>query len=161
MTSEKKDLRCCFTGHRPQKLLRKEKEIKRDLEEAIQKAVRDGYTTFITGMAYGVDIWAGEIICQLRQTHPEIHLIAAVPFPGFEERWTPKWKKAYVSLLDKADLVRFICPDYSPQAYQKRNEWMVDHASRVIAVFNGEQSGTKNTIDYAEKTGVEVVTIPA
>ena len=161
MTSEKRNRRCCFTGHRPQKLLRKEEEIKQDLEEAIQKAVQDGYTTFITGMAYGVDIWAGEIICQLRQTYPEIHLIAAVPFPDFEERWTKKWKNAYASLLDKADLVHYICLDYCPQAYQKRNEWMVDHSSRVIAVFNGKQSGTKNTIDYAKKTEVEVITIPA
>lgn len=161
MTSEKKNRRCCFTGHRPQKLLRKEKEIKQDLEEAIQKAVQDGYTTFITGMAYGVDIWAGEIVCRLRKTNPELRLIAAVPFPGFEERWTKKWKNAYASLLNKADLVRYICLDYSPQAYQKRNEWMVDHSSRVIAVFNGEQSGTKNTIDYAAKTEVEIVTIQA
>ena len=25
---------------------------------------------------------------------------------------------------------------------------MVDHSARVIAVFNGEKSGTKNTVDY-------------
>ena len=46
--------RCCFTGHRPQKLRRSEKEIKADLESAIQQAITDGYTTFITGMAYGL-----------------------------------------------------------------------------------------------------------
>lgn len=49
--------RCCFTGRRPQKLRRSGKEIKANLENAIQQAIADGYTTFITGMAYGVDIW--------------------------------------------------------------------------------------------------------
>lgn len=35
---------------------------------------------------------------------------------------------------------------------------MVDHAARVIAVYNGDpKSGTKNTIVYAEKQGVPVV----
>lgn len=56
MESEMRMHRCCFTGRRPQKLRRSGKEIKANLENAIQQAIADGYTTFITGMAYGVDI---------------------------------------------------------------------------------------------------------
>lgn len=41
--------------------------------------------------------------------------------------------------------------------YQIRNEWMVDHSARLIAAFNGESGGTKNTIDYATRKGVETV----
>lgn len=37
---------------------------------------------------------------------------------------------------------------------------MVDHAGRVIAVFNGEKGGTKNTIDYAERQNIPVIYIP-
>ena len=40
------------------------------------------------------------------------------------------------------------------------SEWMVDHAGRVIAVFNGEKGGTKNTIDYAERQNIPVIYIP-
>lgn len=36
---------------------------------------------------------------------------------------------------------------------------MVTHANRVIAVFNGEKSGTKNTIEYAAKIGVPIICI--
>lgn len=146
--------RCCFTGHRPQKLRRTKEEIQADLEAAIQQAIADGYTTFITGMAYGVDIWAGHTVVRLRKSNPDLHLIAAVPFRGFEDRWSSEWKRTYQELLEQADLVKYICPGYNAGAYQRRNEWMVDHSSRVIAVFNGEPSGTKNTIDYAKKTGI-------
>ncbi len=151
--------RCCFTGHREQKLRRPAKRIIEDLEKEIRKAIAEGYTTFITGMAYGVDIWAGEIVIALKKEHPEIRLIAAVPFPGFEDRWSAEWKRRYQELLHKADLVRYICDKYSASAYQRRNEWMVDRSTRVIAVFNGEPSGTKNTIDYANKVGVPVVVL--
>lgn len=48
-------------------------------------------------------------------------------------------------------------PSFSMESYQIRNEWMVDRSSLVIAVFNGEQSGTKNTIDYAKAHGIEVL----
>ncbi len=61
--------RCCFTGHRPEKLKRSEEEIKEGLEEAILKAIHEGYRTFITGMARGVDIWAGQS-CELNLTVP-------------------------------------------------------------------------------------------
>lgn len=159
--SEKRMHRCCFTGHRPQKLRRSETEIKADLESAIQQAITDGYTTFITGMAYGVDIWAGQIVVRLRKSNPALHLIAAVPFRGFEDRWSADWKRAYQELLEQVDLVKYICPGYNAGAYQRRNEWMVDHASRVIAVFNGEPSGTKNTIIYAQSISVPVVSLSA
>lgn len=158
---EKRKKRCCFTGHRPQKISRPERQIRNDLERAIAQAVDAGYTTFITGMAYGVDVWAGEIVVRLRESHPELHLIAAVPFEGFESRWSREWKERYSDLLGKADLVRYICPSYHPGAFQRRNEWMVDHSALVIAVFNGEKSGTKNTIDYAQKRGVRVEFIDA
>lgn len=47
--------RCCFTGHRPEKLQRSEKTIRIDLECEIRKAVSDGLNVFISGMARGTD----------------------------------------------------------------------------------------------------------
>ena len=42
-------------------------------------------------------------------------------------------------------------------AYGKRNAWMVDHSSLVIAVYNGTPGGTKNTIEYARHRSIRVV----
>lgn len=147
--------RCCFTGHRPEKLNRSEAEIKKDLEVAILQAINDGFVTFITGMARGVDIWAGEIVLQLRKQNPNLHLIAASPYEGFESRWSADWQRRYKDILDQADLVRFVCKGYSKACFQIRNEWMVNRSTRVIAVYNGEAGGTRNTIEYAERNKVE------
>ena len=51
MENEKRLHRCCFTGHRPEKLSLSENEVKHLLEKAIDNAIADGYVTFITGMA--------------------------------------------------------------------------------------------------------------
>ena len=56
----------------------------------------------------------------------------------------------------KTSILKFVCEHYFRGCYQVRNEWMVDRSARVIAVFNGEPSGTKNTVVYAKKKGVEV-----
>ena len=45
--------------------------------------------------------------------------------------------------------------DYK-RAIPIRNEWMVDRSARVIAVYNGEAGGTRNTIAYAAKKNVTV-----
>ena len=162
MTEERKKVTSLlFTGHKTTKLHRTEGDIKMDLEEAIKIAISNGYSTFITGMAYGVDIWAGEIVVRLRETNPDLHLIAAIPFPDFSARWSSEWKGRYEELLKRADLIKVICPSYNAGAYQRRNEWMVDHSAHAIAVFNGEKSGTKNTVDYAQKHGVQIEIIKA
>lgn len=153
--NELRQHRCCFTGHRPEKLTRSETEIKKALETAIRQAIDDGFVTFITGMARGVDIWAGEIVLQLRRGNPNLHLIAASPYQGFESRWPADWQKRYNEILGQADLVRFVCKGYSKACFQIRNEWMVDRSARVIAVYNDEPGGTRNTIEYAERNKVE------
>ena len=151
--------RCCFTGHRPEKLNTSEKEVRAALRKQIDQAVHDGFTVFITGMARGVDLWAAEIVLDLRKRNKEIRLICAIPHEGFEARWSPSWQQLYRYVLTEADLTRVISKGYHTGVYQVRNEWMVNHSARVIAVFNGQPSGTKNTIDYAYRQGVPVVLI--
>lgn len=153
---EKRKHRCCFTGHRPEKLIRSEIEIKAALREEIKQAIQDGLTVFITGMARGVDLWAAEIVLDLRKRNQAIKLICAIPHKGFEARWSASWKHLYHHVLDNADLVRVITSGYHTGVYQVRNEWMVNRSARVIAVFNGQPSGTKNTIDYAKNQGIPV-----
>ena len=153
---ELRNHRCCFTGHRPEKLKRIEEEVKKGLESVILKAVQDGYTTFITGMASGVDLWAGQIVLRLRQENPELRLIAALPYPDCDSRWSASWRKQYAEVLEAANLVKSISPQYSMASFQKRDQWMVDRVTRVVAVYDGVPGGTKNTIEYAMKCGVEV-----
>ena len=159
MSSNQQELRshrCCFTGHRPQYLKRPQEEIQADLEKAIYRAIQEGYTTFITGMARGVDIMAGEIVCRLKDRYPQLKLVAAVPFAGFEDLWGPYWKVRYEALLKHADYVKYVSSGYSEGVFEVRNHWMVDRSAKVIAVFNGKRSGTMFTIQYAQEKHVPV-----
>ena len=158
--AEKRKKRCCFTGHRPEKLSVPEGNVKEELEKEIRLAIADGFNVFITGMAPGVDIWAAEVVLELREQEDlPLKLIAASPHPGFETRWSIEWQKRYAAIMAKADLIKEVCSHYSRGCYQIRNEWMVVHSARVIAVWNGSPSGTKNTIVYARRKGVLVINI--
>ena len=157
--SEKRLRRACFTGHRPEKLDISEKEAKSRLRSAIQKAIDDGYTTFISGMARGIDMWAAEIVIEERKKNENIKLICASPYEGFEKSWSFIEKHRYKTILKRADYIKYVCEHYSRQCFQIRNVWMVDHSARVIAAYNGESGGTRNTIRYAKDKKVEIYNV--
>ena len=90
------------------------------------------------------------------KVYPDIKLIAAIPFPEFSNNWDEEWKKKYDRLLASADLVKVICPEYHDGVYQLRNQWMVNHCSRLIGIYNGQPGGTRNTINYARSAKLTV-----
>ena len=154
--SIERDKCCAFTGHRPEKLNGKEAYVIVELRKEIVSAIADGYTIFITGCSRGVDLWAADIVLELQRGNKDIRLVCAVPFPNFDEHWSVDWKKHLQLVKKKADLIYTLEPSYSPKAYQKRNEFMCQNASRIIAVCDGKPSGTKNTIDYAHSQSIPV-----
>ena len=157
MNGENNSLRrCCFTGHRPEKLTADSEAIKALLAAEIDAAIADGITVFITGMARGVDMWAAELVLARRATNPGVTLSCAIPYEGFEKKWADTWRDLYQSILAQANGSKVFQPRFTYASFQERNRWMVDHSERVIAVFNGEKGGTKNTLDYARKAGVRV-----
>lgn len=94
---------------------------------------------------------------RLRSEGAPIKLVCASPYEGFERGWKREWQERYQCIISAADAVRYICPRYSPACFQQRNEWMIDRSERVIAVYDGEPGGTRNTIEYADGAGIRIV----
>lgn len=157
-------LSCSFTGHRPEKLPWGSNEgdarclrFKAELWSALQAAFVEGYRHFICGMARGADLQFCEAALLLRELHPEVRVEAAVPFAGQADRWTPSERARYHSLLTRCDFETVIQHSYSTGCLQRRNRYLVDHSSRLIAAYNGQGGGTLYTINYAIRNQSDVV----
>ncbi|MBO5452974.1 MAG: DUF1273 family protein [Clostridia bacterium] len=148
---------CCFTGHRPEKLNITEQEAKKVLESAVKDAISRGFTTFISGMARGTDMWAAEIVLREKENNAGIRLVCALPHPDFEKKWSKQNQELYNYILSKADEIHTVCEVFSMGAYMKRNKWMVDHSTLVLAFYNGTPGGTRNTIEYAKQNETETI----
>lgn len=156
---DKKLHRVCFTGHRTNKHGISEKEVKERTRKADRQAIADGFVTFITGMCKGFDLFAAEVVLEEKKTNPDIHLICALPYEGFEKRWSEEDRKRYHNVMKQADYVKFVCDHYSRSCFQIRNIYMVEKSSRVISAYNGSAGGTRNTTIYARRKGVDIVNI--
>lgn len=150
---------CTFTGHRPERLELPEEQVKEWLKEQIERAADEGYTDFITGMQRGVDLWAAEAVLKLIDKDRQIRLIAACAFRGMEENLDLDWKDRYYYVLSRSELVYYISDQPDRRAYLARNHWMVDRASRLIAVYTGAPGGTKETMEYARKKKLDIVSL--
>ena len=150
---------CCFTGHRPYKLGISENKAKQLLSDAVDKMIKKGYTTFISGMAQGIDMWAAEVVLSKREKNPAIFLVCVSPYKGMENKWNEIDRQKYNSIIEQGDEIIYLCEHYTSYCFHARNNWMVNHSSMVIAAYNNEDGGTKNTVQYALKNDVEVYNI--
>ena len=77
-----------------------------------------------------------------------------------QKKWRLKDRLRYQSLLKKLDGIRCLHETYcGRECFLERNRFMVDNSSLMIALYGGIPGGTKSTIDYARKKGLEIVII--
>jgi len=122
---------------------------------------KKGVTTFLSGMAHGVDIWCMEILLDLQRAYPgeEIRMVAILPYEGQANRWSEKYRERYFNILAQCDDVVTLQTRYTKDCMHKRNRYLVDSSAHMIAVYNGGKGGTQYTVDYAIKKKRNIVTI--
>lgn len=158
---------CAFTGHRPKSFPWGYNEtapdcvmLKKVLEEQITALVDDGVTGFISGMALGTDLWAAQIVLDLRKKNPALKLCCALPCAGQEKKWPPKTQELYLTILRQADNVVYVSRMYHSDCMLNRNRYMVNYSSILLAVYNGEyKTGTGMTVRYAKDKHRKIILI--
>lgn len=137
-----------------------ENVIRTELYYLLEELYLEGKNTFLCGMAVGFDMLVAESVLDLKEKHSDVKLYAIIPFVGQENRFSHQDKIRYKQLCEAADERHVIWShDYSRLSYLKRNDFMVDNCSELIAYSNGNGSGTLYTIDRATKNNISVLNI--
>jgi uncharacterized phage-like protein YoqJ len=111
-------------------------------------------------MALGVDTMFALAVLELIKEGYDIKLHCAIPCKNHSCKWVKESIDLYNDILSKANTVQLVTDEeYKPWLMQKRNEYMVDLADKVIAVWDGSAGGTGNCVRYAEKRGKEIIMI--
>ena len=160
----RREVTCCFTGHRPEKLPWGSNEsdprcvqLKERLQAAVEQAYADGFRHFICGMARGADFYFAEAVLRLRGERQDVTLEAAIPCEEQARRWREEERERYFRLVELCDYETMVQRHYDRACMQRRNRYMVDRSSRLIAVYDGMLGGTMYTVHYAMRAGVELV----
>lgn len=142
------------TGHRPNKLGGYGQAATFRLYNTAVGVLEDLQPTkVISGMALGWDQ-----ALALAALNNEVPYIAAVPFMGQESVWPAQSQEQFRHLIKHAEELVVVCTGaYAGWKMQKRNQWMVDHCDKVIALWDGTAGGTANCVRYANTKGKEII----
>ena len=158
---------CAFTGHRPSKFPWKSNEgdvrcvaLKAVLAEQITSLVEIGVRDFCSGMAEGTDCYCSQIVLTLREKNPALKLHCILPCREQADKWAASSRDLHRSILEQADSIIYVSRTYHRDCMLDRNRFLIDHASIVLAVYNGvRRSGTGATVRYARKLGRKLIVI--
>lgn len=101
------------------------------------------------GMAQGWDTDCAEV-CIAAQ----VPFVACVPFDGQEKLWDSSARRLYKELLAKAKLVNVLghAPtgkNAATHLLHRRNAFIVENCSVIVAAFDGSPGGTAVTLNFA------------
>lgn len=156
---------CAFTGHRLEELPFEldsigYKNFAKRLETAIDQQIKQGTHIFLCGMAQGTDLLMGELIAE-KKKEQHLVLVGACPYPKQAEKWEKSLQNQYIKILNSCDAVYYTAPMYEKGCFHRRNRFMIDHSSSLIAGYDGrKKGGTYYTLTYAKKSGKKVVIVP-
>ncbi|MBO5343291.1 MAG: DUF1273 family protein [Ruminococcus sp.] len=173
----RKETAVCVTGHRTKSIkpYRDNPEnfgitcyaAKLMLDRYISIVMKKGYTTLLSGLAEGTDLWAAERVLFHKRYEKERRLIGVMPymshFNGFKAnniellRLVERHADMLVTTCNNVNMTygRKQTPLTDPTIYKKRNYYMVDNSAVVIAFYNesNPRSGTGQTVRYARQLG--------
>ena len=164
---------CAITGHRPTRFKWKYNEnnngckrLKRRLKEQFTQLYEQGVRKYYIGGALGVDLWSGELLLELKEQpeYSDIELVLALPFANHDADWDKRSRHRLSVLRQHSTEVVVISTTENPPAinYKLRNQYMVDHADCLLAVYDNERnlrSGTMQTVNYARKKGLPITLV--
>lgn len=145
----------CVTGHRPNKLwgydlnAPKYQLLKEKMKNFL---VAHNCTHAITGMALGIDQLFALAVLELKDEGHDITLEAAIPCQNHAKQWPKSSQELWQDIVSKCDITTLVTDEpYKPYLMQIRNEYMVDNADEVLAIWDGTRGGTGNCVDYASR----------
>lgn len=162
---------CAIMGHRPTRFKFKYKEnfslckkIKRSMVEQFQAMYGKGVRRYFIGGTLGVDIWAGELILELKRQpiYKDIELIVVLPFPNHDAQWDMRSRERLSYLLKHCSKSVTLGERPAPDSYKRQGYYMVDHSNFLLAVYDNTQSRHSNidqTVNYARKKGGFIIYI--
>ena len=143
-----------FTGHRTYR-----SEADEELRQLLEELYAEGARRYLCGMAWGFDLSAGEAVVQHKLLHEDVELVAVEPFAEFRSLFRGEDAERYDALIAAADC-RVVVGENNVGAYMRRNDYLVDHSSLVVAWWDGRRDGgTAYTALRARRKGREVINL--
>ncbi|PNZ70224.1 DUF1273 domain-containing protein [Staphylococcus croceilyticus] len=107
----------------------------------------------------GIELWAAEVVLDLKQTYPELKLGIITPFYGHTSKWNEVNQAKYNAIVEKADFLESVHhTEYEgPYQFKQTDQFMLDHTDMTLLIYDDEQEASpkffkRMLVDFMDKT---------
>lgn len=81
--------------------------LKEFIKDRLKSYIENGVEWFVITGQLGIELWAGEILIEMREDYPEAHLAVLLPYTSFGEKWNDTNRGLLEKVLHQADYVNY------------------------------------------------------
>jgi len=97
--------------------------LKEFIKDRLQTYVENGTEWFVITGQLGIELWAGEIILEMREENPTVHLAVILPYTSFQNNWNENNQALFDRVIKQADYVNYTSnKDYESPKQLKGNQ---------------------------------------
>lgn len=127
--------------------------IKKSLKNRLLSYLDSGLEWVILSGNLGVEMWAGEIVGELKKSYPELQLAVVYPFLEMNKNWQEPNLLKSERLELAADFVAAVSekPYQSPQQFKNHTQFLLEHTDGTLLVYDDEFPGKPKFFYQAAK----------
>ncbi|MGE8204286.1 DUF1273 domain-containing protein [Heyndrickxia sp. NPDC080065] len=140
--------------------------IKKAIRKELVSLLENGLEWVLISGQLGVELWAADVVYELRQEYTSLKLAILTPFLQQEEGWKEGNKEYYEMILEQADFVESISkqPYSSPQQFRNKNKIFLHKSQGMLIVYDVQKEGSPKYIfeeakRYQEQNKYDIRTI--
>lgn len=146
---------CTFAGHREVY----KSHISDKLDEAIEQVLKtDDCFSFLVGGMGDFDGLCASAVRKAKRLHPEKQISLELVLPYLTQELNES-KEYYEQFYDNVVIPIELAGVHYKSAITKRNRWMIEQSSIVIAYVYRDFGGAFTTLKYAKKKGLQIINL--
>ncbi|MEN1985721.1 DUF1273 domain-containing protein [Paenibacillus hubeiensis] len=112
--------------------------IKKTIASRLVPLVEDGLEWVLTPGQYGVDLWACEVVMELKKEYPHLKLSIITAFLNPEEQWKEDKQEYYRSILTGVDYYGAVSrqPYVGPWQFTARDDLLLRKSDGLLLVYD-------------------------
>ncbi|TCZ80885.1 DUF1273 family protein [Paenibacillus albiflavus] len=130
--------------------------IKKAIKKQLQSLIDDGLEWVIISGQWGVEIWAAEVVIEMKQSYSYLQLAVITPFIDQEENWNEEKKEVYSNVLRNADYLNSVSKKKYEGGWQfkEKNKFLLRNTDGLILIYDEENPGSPRFMkELAEQWG--------
>lgn len=122
--------------------------IKTALKKELTSMMEAGLEWVLISGQLGVELWAAEVVFELKPEFPDVKLAVITPFFDQEASWSENNKEWYKSILAQADFIDSVTKKgyEKPWQFRLKNQFFIEKSDSLLLFYDQEKEGSPKYI---------------